>query len=85
MYQVNSDLKIICYTHSIVFVDIAHAIDDFAVDKIRQIEVKYPVIKTPTEEVMNTLNRKAELFLLAINSVKDKTNSAIQYSKETVN
>jgi hypothetical protein len=59
-------------------------IDDFAVQKIRQIEAKYPVIKTPTEEVVNTFNEKTEPVRNVMNSVKDTTTSTIQHGKETV-
>ncbi|CAF0986124.1 unnamed protein product [Rotaria sordida] len=37
-----------------------HQIDDYASEKLRQIESKYPAINTPTEEVMNTFNEKTE-------------------------
>jgi len=59
-------------------------IDDFTVEKIRQIEAKYPVINTPIEEVMNTLNAKAQPVRNVMNSVKDSTTSTIQHGKETV-
>ncbi|UJR35196.1 hypothetical protein I4U23_027963 [Adineta vaga] len=45
-------------------------IDDFAVQKIRDIESKYPAINTPTEDM--------------VNSFKDSTASTIQHGKETV-
>ncbi len=59
-------------------------IDDFAVGKLRQMEAKYPVITTSTEEVMNTLNDKAEPVRNVINTVKDTTTSTIQNGKDTV-
>jgi hypothetical protein len=59
-------------------------IDNFAVQKIRQIEAKYPAINTPTEEVVNTFNEKTEPVRNAMNSVKDSTTSTIQHGKETV-
>ncbi|CAF1483304.1 unnamed protein product, partial [Rotaria sordida] len=61
-----------------------HAIDDYAVEKFRQIESKYPVINTPTKEVMNTFNEKTESIRHVMNSVKDTTTSTIQRGKETV-
>lgn len=45
-------------------------IDDFAAQKIRDIESKYPAINTPTKDMMN--------------SFKDSTASTIQHGKETV-
>jgi hypothetical protein len=59
-------------------------IDDFAVEKIRQIEAKYPVINTSTEQVMNTFNEKTEPVRNVINNVKDTTTLTIQQGKETV-
>lgn len=59
-------------------------IDDYAAQKIRQIESKYPVITTPTEDVVNTFNEKTEPVRNAMNSVKDTTTSTIQHGKETV-
>jgi len=59
-------------------------IDDFAVEKFRQIEAKYPVINTSTEEVMNTFNDKTEPVRNVINTVKDTTTSTIQHGKDTV-
>jgi hypothetical protein len=59
-------------------------IDDFAVQKLRQMESKYPVINTPTEEVVNTFNEKTEPVRNVMNSVKDTTTSTIQHGKETV-
>ncbi|CAF0848268.1 unnamed protein product [Adineta steineri] len=59
-------------------------IDDFAAQKIRQIESKYPAINTPTEDVVHTLSEKTEPVRNAINSVKDTTSSTIQHGKETV-
>ena len=69
-----------------VFIDrsLARAIDGFAVEKIRQIEAKYPVLTTPTEDVLNTLNEKTEPVRHAMTSVKDTTTSTIQQGKETV-
>ena len=60
------------------------AIDDFAARKIRQMESKYPVINTPTEDVVNTFNEKTEPVRNAMNSVKDTTSSTIQQGKDTV-
>ncbi|CAF3746835.1 unnamed protein product [Adineta steineri] len=59
-------------------------IDDFTVEKIRQIEAKYPVINTSTKDVMNTLNEKTEPVRNVMNTVKDTTTSTIQHGKETV-
>jgi len=59
-------------------------IDDFAAQKIRQIESKYPAINTPTEDVVNTFNEKTEPVRNVMNSVKDTTTSTIQHGKETV-
>ncbi|CAF3391124.1 unnamed protein product [Rotaria sp. Silwood1] len=59
-------------------------IDGFTVEKIRQIEAKYPVINTPTKEVINALNEKTEPVRHIMNSVKDTTTSTIQHGKETV-
>jgi len=59
-------------------------IDDYAAQKIRQIESKYPVINTPTEKVMNTFNEKTGPVRNVMNSVKDTTTSTIQHGKETV-
>jgi hypothetical protein len=59
-------------------------IDDYAVQKIRQIESKYPVINTRTEDVVNTFNEKTEPVRNVMNSVKDTTTSTIQHGKETV-
>ncbi|CAF3976584.1 unnamed protein product [Rotaria sordida] len=63
---------------------LVHAIDDYAVEKFRQIESKYPVINTPTKEVMNTFNEKTESIRHVMNSVKDTTTSTIQRGKEIV-
>lgn len=60
------------------------AIDEFAVQKLRQIEAKYPLLTTPTEDVLNTLNEKSEPVRHAMNSVKETTTSTIQHGKETV-
>jgi hypothetical protein len=59
-------------------------IDDYAAQKIRQIESKYPVINTPTEDVVNTFNEKTEPVRNVMNTVKDTTTSTIQHGKETV-
>ncbi|CAF1002349.1 unnamed protein product [Rotaria sordida] len=59
-------------------------IDDFTVEKIRQIEAKYPVINMPTKDVINTLNEKTEPVRHMMNSVKDTTTSTIQHGKEAV-
>jgi len=59
-------------------------IDDYAAQKIRQIESKYPVINTPTEDVVNTFNEKTEPVRNVMSSVKDTTTSTIQHGKETV-
>jgi len=59
-------------------------IDDYAVEKIRQIEAKYPVINTSTEDVINTFNEKTEPVRHVINTVKDTTTSTIQHGKDTV-
>lgn len=64
--------------------NLARKIDDYAVQKIRQIESKYPVINTPTEDVVNTFNEKTEPVRNVMNSVKDTTASTIQHGKETV-
>ncbi|CAF1161510.1 unnamed protein product [Rotaria sordida] len=61
-----------------------HLIDDYASEKLRQIESKYPAINTPTEEVMNTFNEKTESVRHVMNSVKDTTTSTIQHGTETV-
>jgi len=59
-------------------------IDDFAVEKLRQMEAKYPVINTSTEKVISTLNEKTEPVRNALNTVKDATTSTIQHGKDTV-
>ncbi|CAF4327454.1 unnamed protein product, partial [Adineta steineri] len=59
-------------------------IDDFTVEKIRQIEAKYPVINTSTKDFMNSLNEKTEPVRNVMNTVKDTTTSTIQHGKETV-
>ena len=64
--------------------DLARAIDEFAVEKIRQIEAKYPLINTPAEKVMNSLNEKTEPMRHVINIVKDTTTSTIQHGKDKV-
>lgn len=64
--------------------NLVRVIDDYAAQKIRQIESKYPVITTPTEDVVNTFNEKTGPVRNVMNSVKDTTTSTIQHSKETV-
>ncbi|CAF1294254.1 unnamed protein product [Rotaria sordida] len=64
--------------------ELAHVIDDYAVEKLRQIETKYPAINTPTEEFMNTFNEKIEPVRHVMNSVKDTTTSTMQHGKETI-
>jgi hypothetical protein len=59
-------------------------IDDYAAQKIRQMESKYPAINTPTEDVVNTFNEKTEPVRNVMNSVKDTTTSTLQQGKETV-
>jgi hypothetical protein len=59
-------------------------IDDYAAQKIRQIESKYPVINTRTEDVVNTFNEKTEPVRNVMNSVKDTTTSTLQHGKDTV-
>ncbi|CAF0946587.1 unnamed protein product [Adineta ricciae] len=59
-------------------------IDDFTAEKLRQIEAKYPVIKSTPEQVLNTLNEKTEPVRNAMTSVKETTTSTIQHGKETV-
>ncbi|CAF2788529.1 unnamed protein product [Rotaria sp. Silwood2] len=61
-----------------------HAIDNYAAQTIRQIESKYPVINTPTENVVDTFNVKTKPVLNVVNSVRDTTTSTIQHGKETV-
>jgi hypothetical protein len=65
-------------------ISLVRVIDDFAVEKFRQIEAKYPVINTSTKEVMNTLNEKSEPVRHVINTVKGTTTSTIQHGKDTV-
>ena len=77
------------YSNDLIFIRFSfsssvNAIDQYAVEKIRQIEAKYPVLTTPTEDVLNTLNEKTEPVRHAMNSVKDTTTSKIQHGKETV-
>lgn len=59
-------------------------IDDFAAGKLRQIEAKYPVINTSTENVLHKFNEKTEPVRNVINTVKDTTTTTIQHGKETV-
>lgn len=79
-------LPSICFLHGInrLMCDLARAIDEFAVEKIRQIEAKYPLINTPAEKMMNSLNEKTEPVRHVINTVKDTTTSTIQHGKEKV-
>jgi hypothetical protein len=63
---------------------LVRVIDDYAAQKIRQIESKYPAINTPTEDVVNTFNEKTEPVRNVMNSVKDTTTSTIQHGKDTV-
>ena len=63
---------------------LARAIDGFAVEKIRQIEAKYPVLTSSTEDVLQSLNERAEPVRHVMTSVKDSTTSTIQQGKETV-
>ncbi|CAF1423556.1 unnamed protein product [Rotaria sordida] len=63
--------------------NLVHVIDDYAAEKLRQIESKYPAINTPTEEFTNTFNEKIESVRHVMNSVKDTTTSTIQHGKET--
>lgn len=60
------------------------AIDDYAAQKIRQFENKYPVINTQVEDVVNTFNEKTEPVRNVMNSVKDTTATTLQQGKETV-
>lgn len=81
------DLVRICYEWICFFLhwfDLARAIDEFAVEKLRQIEAKYPLINTPADKVMNSLNEKTEPVRHVINTVKDTTTSTIQHGKEKV-
>ncbi|CAF3388069.1 unnamed protein product [Rotaria sp. Silwood1] len=59
-------------------------IDNYAAQTIRQIETKYPMINTPTENVVNTFNIKTKPVFNVMNSVKDTTTSTIQHGKDTV-
>jgi hypothetical protein len=70
--------------HWTAFVLVVRVIDDFAVEKIRQIEAKYPVLTTSTENVLNTFNEKTEPVRQVMNSVKDTTTSTIQHGRNTV-
>ncbi|CAF4089940.1 unnamed protein product, partial [Rotaria sordida] len=64
--------------------ELVHVIDDYAAEKLRQIESKYPAINTPTEEFTNTFTEKIESVRHVMNSVKDTTTSTIQHGKETI-
>jgi len=81
---VNLFKKKLLYSYYIYSNNLVRVIDDYAAQKIRQIESKYPAINTPTEEVVNTFNEKTGPVRNAINSVKDTTTSTIQHGKETV-
>lgn len=48
-------------------------------------ESKYPVITTPTEDVVNTLNAKTETVRNAVSSVKKSTTDRLQNGREAVN
>ena len=63
---------------------LVRVIDNYAARTIRQMESKYPVINTPTEDVVNTFNEKTEPVRNVVNSVKDTTTSTIQHGRETV-
>ncbi|CAF5009592.1 unnamed protein product, partial [Rotaria socialis] len=45
---------------------------------------KYPVLNTPTEDVMNTFHAKTKPVVNVMNSVKDTTTSTIQHGKDAV-
>jgi hypothetical protein len=68
----------------IYYNNLVRVIDDYAAQKIRQIESKYPAINTSTEEVVNTFNEKTEPVRHVMNTVKDTTTSTIQHGKNTV-
>ncbi|CAF4345705.1 unnamed protein product [Rotaria socialis] len=59
-------------------------IDNYAAETIREIEHKYPVLNTPTEDVMNTFHAKTKPVVNVMNSVKDTTTSTIQHGKDAV-
>jgi len=80
---VNSFKKIHFFSN-IYSYDLVRVIDDYAAQKIRQIESKYPAINTPTEDVVNTFNEKTEPVRNVMNSVKDTTTSTILQGKYTV-
>ncbi|CAF2160452.1 unnamed protein product [Rotaria magnacalcarata] len=61
-----------------------YAIDDFTAEKIRQIESKYTVMKTRSEEVMVALSKKAEHAHHVLNCAKQTTTSTIQHGKQMV-
>lgn len=63
---------------------IVHAVDEYAANKIRQIESKYPVINTSVDDVMDSLNGRTEPIRNAMNSVRGTTTLKIQHSKQTV-
>ena len=67
-----------------MFSRLVRVIDDFTAGKLRQIEAKYPVIKSTPEQVLNTLNEKSEPVRNAMTSVKETTTSTIQHGKQTV-
>lgn len=60
------------------------AIDNYAVEKIREIETKYPVINTRPEDVVTTFNERTEPVRNVVNSVRDTTTSTIQQGRQTV-
>ncbi|CAF0821768.1 unnamed protein product [Didymodactylos carnosus] len=62
----------------------AKVFDDYAAQKIKQIEAKYPVINTPTKQVVESLNVKTEPVRQVMNAVKDTTTSTFQLGKERV-
>lgn len=60
------------------------AIDNYAAKQIRVMESKYPVITTPTEDVVNSLNAKTETVRNAVSSVKKSTTDRLQNGREAV-
>lgn len=60
------------------------ALDIYAAKQIRVMESKYPVITTPTEDVVNTLNAKTETVRNAVSSVKKSTTDRLQNGREAV-
>jgi len=59
-----------------------HAIDEFAAEKIRQFERKYPVITTKPDDVFDSIQEKTEPVRQAVHSVKYTATSTIQQGKE---